>query len=293
MLENLSATSNLNFTPNSQSSLLAVTLCVFTSHHPFEIRRRGDGDNKSIEIDHHLYEFGSVEYNIQSSASDTHYIYSSVSIPLLSQGVMLPYGISHNTKQMVKGIRPDVVEIIEPAKEGYQLTLRLDFSKISNGKDSAKVIAEIAAVQAVIPQKVIALFPIRFKGKIDVIIVTAFFQELMDVGSSEKWRKAGGTFEDLRTYRGFVSFGIFLDSNLSTKNFFMSCRRKRLDKTVWSLLNFYLCYIPCKGCMNMGELIKISKPTVLQRRYEDLSMKNKRIRCRLKFMVSGNFIDDC
>ncbi|XP_068331535.1 actin-related protein 2/3 complex subunit 2B-like [Pyrus communis] len=109
-----------------------------------------NSDNKSIEIDHHLYEFGSVEYHIQSSASDTHYIYSSVSIPLLSQGVMLPYGISHNTKQMVKGIRPDVVEIIEPAKEGYQLTLRLDFSKISNGKDSAKVIAEIAAVQAVI-----------------------------------------------------------------------------------------------------------------------------------------------
>ncbi|KAM1216489.1 hypothetical protein ACFX2I_012727 [Malus domestica] len=230
MLENLSATLNLNFAPTSQSNLLAVTLCVFTSQIPFENRRRGDSDNKSIEIDHHLYEFGPVEYHIQSSASDTHYIYSSVSIPLLSQGVMLPYGISHNTKQMVKGLRPDVVEIIEPAKEGYQLTLRLDFSKISNGKDSAKVIAEIAAVQAVIlssqlkemltnvnsqdtsqgmykplkleyhpkepffiirqPQKVIALFPIRFKDKIDVIIVTAFFQELMDVGSSEKWRKA-------------------------------------------------------------------------------------------------------
>lgn len=57
-------------------------------------------------------------------------------------------------------------------------------------------------------------------------------QELMDVGSSEKWRKAppscwspipapdvrGGTFEDLSTFRGFVSFGIFLDSNLNTKS---------------------------------------------------------------------------
>lgn len=54
----------------------------------------------------------------------------------------------------------------------------------------------------------------------------------MDVGSSEKWRKAppccwspipppelrGETFEDLSTNGGFVSFGIVLDSNLSTPN---------------------------------------------------------------------------
>ncbi|CAL8990085.1 unnamed protein product [Prunus brigantina] len=240
-------------------------------------------ENKSIEIDHHLYEFGSVEYHIQSSTSDAHYTYLSVSTPLLSQGVILPNGISHYTKQMVKGICPDVVEIMEPAKEGYQITLRLVLSKIPNGKDSMKVIADISAVQAVIlssqlkemlmnvssqdtfqgmyktiklvyhprepffivrqPQKILAVFPIRFKDKTDVIIATAFFQELMDVGSSEKWAKAppccwspipppelrGEPFEDLSTNGGFVSFDI---SSSHVKG-------KRLDKTVWSLLNFY------------------------------------------------------
>ncbi|XP_009370996.2 actin-related protein 2/3 complex subunit 2B-like [Pyrus x bretschneideri] len=113
---------------------------------------------------------------------------------------------------LISGIGRDVVEIVEPAKEGYQLTLRLDFSEIPNGKDSVKVIADIAAVQAVIlssqlkemlmnvnpqdtsqgmykplkleyhprepffiirqPQKIIAVFPIRFKDKTDVIIAT-------------------------------------------------------------------------------------------------------------------------
>ncbi|XP_068325539.1 actin-related protein 2/3 complex subunit 2B-like isoform X2 [Pyrus communis] len=321
-------------------------------------------DSNFMEIDHHLYEFGSVEYHIQSSASDTHYIYLSVSTPLLSQGVMRPYGISQYTKQMVKGIRPDIVEIVEPAKEGYQLTLRLDFSGIPIGKDSVKVIADIAAVQAVIlssqlkemlmnvnpqdtsqgmykplkleyhprepffiirqPQKIIAVFPIRFKDKTDVTIATAFFQELMDVGSSEKWRKAppccwspipppelrGETFEDLSTNGGFVSFEI------SSRH----VEGKRLDKTVWSLLNFYA-YVKyhvkstrsfiqrrmrkrLEGLVEVKvnpeipnqlknnfyqKLIKISKPKVLQRRYDDLSTKIKRIRWRIKIHGFGRF----
>ncbi|XWS08745.1 hypothetical protein CRYUN_Cryun40dG0027500 [Craigia yunnanensis] len=51
---------------------------------------------------------------------------------------------------MVREISTDVMEIVEPAKEGYQLTLRLDFSKIPREKDSLKVITEVSSVQAVI-----------------------------------------------------------------------------------------------------------------------------------------------
>lgn len=35
---------------------------------------------------------------------------------------------------MIKGIASDVVEIVEPAKSGYQLTLRIDFTKIPRKK---------------------------------------------------------------------------------------------------------------------------------------------------------------
>lgn len=35
---------------------------------------------------------------------------------------------------MVKEVCSDAVEIVEPAKEGYQLTLKLDFAKIPGGK---------------------------------------------------------------------------------------------------------------------------------------------------------------
>ncbi|XVF38518.1 hypothetical protein REPUB_Repub20aG0108900 [Reevesia pubescens] len=184
---------------------------------------------------------------------------------------------------MVREISTDVLEIVEPAKQGYQITLRLDFSKIPSGKDSMKVITEVSSVQAVIlssqlkemlqnvnswdasqgmykpiklvyhprepfyvirqPEKIVAVFPMRFKEHTDVIIATSFLQELMDVGSSEKWAKAppcswspippaelrGEPLEDLSTNGGFVSFDI------SSRH----VEGKRLDKTVWSLLNFY------------------------------------------------------
>jgi actin related protein 2/3 complex subunit 2 len=36
--------------------------------------------------------------------------------------------------QMVKQVCSDAVEIVEPAKEGYQLTLKLNFAKVPIGK---------------------------------------------------------------------------------------------------------------------------------------------------------------
>ncbi|XP_052206661.1 actin-related protein 2/3 complex subunit 2B [Diospyros lotus] len=238
---------------------------------------------RPMELDHHLHEFGSVEYHIQSSASDPYITYLSISTPLLSHGALLSHELPHSTIEMVKGISSDVVKIIEPAREGYQLTLRLDLDKIPRGKGSVKMITEISTVQAAMlssqlkemlmnvgsqeafqgmyrpikliyhprepfyvvkqPAKITAVFPMRFKDDSDVIIATAFFQELMDVGSSKAWAKAppciwspipppelrGEPIEDLSTNGGFVAFDI------SSHHL----EGKRVDKTVWSLLNFY------------------------------------------------------
>ncbi|XP_050239260.1 actin-related protein 2/3 complex subunit 2B [Quercus robur] len=324
---------------------------------------------KPMEMDHHLHEFGAVKYRIQSSASDPHHAYLSISTPLLSQDTLQSLGLSHYTREMVKGISSDAVEIVEPAKEGYLLTLRLNFDKIPSGKDSVKVITEISAVQAVLlssqlkemlqnvnsqvtfqgmykpiklvyhprepffvvrqPKKIIAVFPMRFKENSDVIIATAFFQELMDVGSSKEWAKAppctwspipppelrGELIEDLSTNGGFVTFDILP----------RHVEGKRLDKTVWSLLNFYAYvkyHVKCtrgfiqrrirkrleslvevlqkasseeeqqqikkdKGYKYMGKMVSKSKN--FKRRCGNLSRKIKRIRLRIKIRGCGRF----
>ena len=60
--------------------------------------------------------------------------YLSIATPLLSQAILHSHGLSHYTIEMIKGICSDVLEIVEPAREGYQLTLRLDLAKIPLGK---------------------------------------------------------------------------------------------------------------------------------------------------------------
>ncbi|XWS53759.1 hypothetical protein CRYUN_Cryun10bG0027800 [Craigia yunnanensis] len=336
-----------------------------------EILLRIYGAEKPIEVDHHLYEFGSVEYHIKSSASDPQLTYLSISTPLLTQGVLLSYGLSPYTIQMVREISTDVLEIVEPAKEGYQLTLRLDFSKIPHGKDihisfsrfsegnyrrffcpsrNTKFSAERNVAECEFlgyisrdvqtDQTCLSLertllchqtasknsssIPMRFKEYSDVIIATSFFQELMDVGSSEKWAKAppcswspipppelrGEPFEDLSTNGGFVSFDI---SSHHVES-------KRLDKTVWSLLNFYAYvkhHVKCTrgfiqrrmrrrleslvevlqnsslkedghikkvlGWQYMKKLVRLSsKPKILKRRCHDFTRKIMGIRFRIK-----------
>ncbi|XP_077250817.1 actin-related protein C2B isoform X2 [Tasmannia lanceolata] len=236
---------------------------------------------KPTDIDHHLYEFGSVQYHIRASASDPGRIYLSVSTPPLSPEVLLSNGLANSTSQTVKRVYSDIVEVIEPPREGFLLTLRFDFNKLPQAEeDRIKVITNISSLQAVIlssqlkemlwdlgsqdtshemyrPIKLVyhprepffvirmitAIFPMRFKEDSDVILATAFFQELVDAGCSAAMAKApictwspipppelrGEHFNDLSTNGGFVSFDIFSRHVEGAK----------LDNTVWSLLNFY------------------------------------------------------
>nr|KJB38363.1 hypothetical protein B456_006G251700 [Gossypium raimondii] len=333
-----------------------------------EILLRIYNAEKPIEVDYHLYEFGSVEYHIKSSVSEPQVTYLSISTPFLSQGVFLSYGLSPFTLKMVRQISTDVLHIVEPANDGYQLTLRLDFSKLPHNKESLKIITEVSSVQAVIlssqlkemlqnvnswdssqgiykpikliyhpkepfyvirqPQKIVAVFPMRFKDNSDVIIATSFFQELMDVVSLKKWAKVppcnwspipplelrGESFEDLSTNGGFVSFDI---SSHHVEG-------KRLDKTVWSLLNFYayvkhhvkctrgfiqrrmrrrldnLVEVLAKSRVEDGQIKKVqgwrkmrkmvgSKSKMIIRRWGDLGKKIKRIRFRIKIHGFARF----
>lgn len=104
---------------------------------------------KPLEIDHHSYEFGSVEYHIQSQASNPQVAYLSISIPPLCHGV-LSNELSSYTIEMVKVLCPNVVEIVEAPREGYQLTLKLNLNQIPRNKDYGKVIREISTVHSVI-----------------------------------------------------------------------------------------------------------------------------------------------
>ncbi|KAI4369715.1 hypothetical protein MLD38_018129 [Melastoma candidum] len=234
---------------------------------------------KPRAIDQRLYEFGAVEYHVQSSGTDRdRVVYLSMSALILSRDVTAARGPG-SVVQIVERICPDAIDIVKPPKEGYQLTLRLDFDRIPGGKDSLKIIGEISALRATIlihwlkdvlrnvkyhgiispiklehnpkepffivglPGKISCVFPMRFREDTDIVVAIALFQGLTDLSSSEKWSRApactwspipppelmGESLEDLSTNGGFVSFEI------SPRHL----KGKRMDKTVWNLLNFH------------------------------------------------------
>ncbi|KAL1330262.1 hypothetical protein AAHE18_12G098500 [Arachis hypogaea] len=314
---------------------------------------------KPMEIDHHLYEFGSAEYHILSEASDPRVAFLSISTAPLCPGVLATNELSSYTIEMIKALCPAVVEIAESTREGYQLTLKLNLTKIPRGKVHSVILSSqlkeilwnfnsddaIKGMHKPIklvynprepffvirqPQQMIAVFPIRFAEKSDVIISTAFFQ-LVDVGSSDRYAKAppcswsaipppelrGEAFEDLSTNGGFVSFDI---SSHHVDG-------KRLDKTVWNLLNFnaYVRYhvkttkgfiqrrmrkrlenlvevlhhtesleqvneqiTRHQGC-STKRLVRSSKYSILKQRWGNLGRKLKRIHFRLKIQGFGRF----
>lgn len=66
--------------------------------------------------------------------SDPDRTYLSISTPILSQAFLISTRLSRYTMEKVKAISAEVVEIVEPPKEGYQLTLRLNFARMPYGK---------------------------------------------------------------------------------------------------------------------------------------------------------------
>ncbi|KAH7662745.1 Actin-related protein 2/3 complex subunit 2 protein [Dioscorea alata] len=116
-----------------------------------EILSRLISVERPTDVDHCLYEFGSVKYHVQALALEPHNIYLSVSTPPLSPEFLLSNGLPNYILHDIKNMYSDVVELIIPPKEGFLLTMKVDVTKFPNSKDDRmKAITEISSIQAAI-----------------------------------------------------------------------------------------------------------------------------------------------
>ncbi|XP_024003829.1 actin-related protein 2/3 complex subunit 2B isoform X2 [Eutrema salsugineum] len=209
---------------------------------------------KPIEIDQHFYEFGSIQYHIKCSTSDSNIVYVSTSTLLETQGTVTFKEILSHTYEVIKKIAVGVIDIVDPPRLGFQLTLKLHLDNIPRGKDDSQAMNNNRPIRIVYhpsepfyvfkqPEKLTAVFPMNFTDNSDMVIATSFFQELVEVGNRKEMEKAprcnwspippfqlrGEPVQDLTTSSGFVSFDI------TSRHI----EGKSLDKTVWNLLNFY------------------------------------------------------
>ncbi|KAL0770823.1 hypothetical protein Bca101_035974 [Brassica carinata] len=107
---------------------------------------------KPIEIDQHFYEFGSIQYHIKCSVLDTNIVYVSTSTLLETQGIVTSKEILSATYEVIKNIAVGVIDIVDPPRLGFQLTLKLHLDNIPRGKaaEAIKIITRISEIQAII-----------------------------------------------------------------------------------------------------------------------------------------------
>ncbi|XBI93569.1 hypothetical protein VPH35_030383 [Triticum aestivum] len=238
-----------------------------------EILTRFQSSERPMPVDHTFFELGSVRYHVQASASDPENVYLSISTPSLSHEASTSTCLPEFTLQEVRKMYHKFAEIVEPAREGYALTLKLNFSGLTRPKDRARAVRQVSLLQSIVlgsqlkhllgslgssgatklvynhrdpffvsrtPGKINAIFPMRFRDDTDVAVATSFFQELQDAGSSyAKAPKCSWSAIPPPELRGesvqhLTTNGGFVSFDIFERH----VKRKRAAKTAWILLNF-------------------------------------------------------
>lgn len=106
---------------------------------------------KAVELDYHLVEFDDVRYHIQAAMKDPHHMALSISIPSPPPETVLAGGLPFGAIEAVRGAYGAVMQIVDPAEDGFQLTLKLDLTKLpSNEEARTQLLIKIASLRSVV-----------------------------------------------------------------------------------------------------------------------------------------------
>ncbi|KAJ1271847.1 hypothetical protein BS78_06G157100 [Paspalum vaginatum] len=259
----------------------ANTMAFFSSGSQVlvEILTRIQSAERPMPVDHTFYEFGSIRYHVEASASDSENVYLSIATPSLSHEAS-PSSSSSRSRlpepalQEMKKTYGKFAEMVEPPREGYVLTLKLNFSGLTRPKDRVKAINQVSLLQSVVlssqlkhmlgslgssgtmklvysqrepffvsktaDERIHAIFPMRFRDDTDLAIATCFFQELQELGNSlARAPKCSWSPIPPPELRGeyvhrLTTNGGFVSFGVLSRH----VRGKRAAKTAWILLNF-------------------------------------------------------
>ncbi|VAH49929.1 unnamed protein product [Triticum turgidum subsp. durum] len=115
-----------------------------------EILTRFQSSERPMPVDHTFFELGSVRYHVQASASDPENVYLSISTPSLFHEASTSTCLPEFTLQEVRKMYHKFAEIVEPAREGYALTLKLNFSGLTRPKDRARAVRQVSLLQSIV-----------------------------------------------------------------------------------------------------------------------------------------------
>ncbi|OMO77756.1 ARP2/3 complex, 34kDa subunit (p34-Arc) [Corchorus olitorius] len=106
---------------------------------------------KSVELDYHWVEFNDVRYHVQVSMKNPHIILLSVSLPTPPLETVFVAGLPFGAIEAIKAAYGVIVQILDPPRDGFNLTLKLNLSKLPPDEEYRQaLLVKVASVREVV-----------------------------------------------------------------------------------------------------------------------------------------------
>ncbi|CAI0546182.1 unnamed protein product [Linum tenue] len=103
--------------------------------------------DKAVELDYNWVEFGDIRYHVQVSAKNPNVLLLSVSLPVPPPETVFVGGLPYGAIEAIKSAYGSVVQILDPPRDGFNLTLKINLAKLPT--DEA-LLMKIASVREVV-----------------------------------------------------------------------------------------------------------------------------------------------
>ncbi|XP_020682660.1 actin-related protein 2/3 complex subunit 2A [Dendrobium catenatum] len=115
------------------------------------LQNRLISSEKSVDLDCHSVEFDDVRYHIQFSVKSPQVMLLSISLPIPPPETVFVNGLPLGSIEAVKGAYGELVQILDPPKDGYNLTMKLNFTKLPQDEEQRKaILVKVASVREVV-----------------------------------------------------------------------------------------------------------------------------------------------
>ncbi|KAA0052409.1 actin-related protein 2/3 complex subunit 2A [Cucumis melo var. makuwa] len=106
---------------------------------------------KAVEVDYNWVEFDDVRYHVQVSMKNPHLFLLSVSLPIPSADTVFCGGLPSGAIEAIKAAYGILVQILDPPRDGFNLTLKLNLSKLPLDEDNRHtVLVKLASIREVV-----------------------------------------------------------------------------------------------------------------------------------------------
>ncbi|XP_031392527.1 actin-related protein 2/3 complex subunit 2A isoform X2 [Punica granatum] len=107
--------------------------------------------DKGVELDYQWVEFDDVRYHVQVSTKNPHIVLLSLSLPIPPPETDFPGGLPSGAIEAIKVSYGVVVQILDPPRDGFNLTLKLNLLKLPPDEDyKQSLLVKIASVREIV-----------------------------------------------------------------------------------------------------------------------------------------------